>query len=71
MSFNPKFLGRYHVPSRIDARREAFLRGDPGVRLSLDPVEFFSRLGFDTDAVPEAVEQIRRDRDRLIDEARD
>ncbi len=63
------FLSRlYGQPDRVAQRREAFLRGD-GPPLLLDPVSFFGALGMET--APEAVEQLRRDRDRLIDDARD
>jgi hypothetical protein len=65
------FVRRYYRGSeQLAARRDAFLRGEGPAPL-LDPVAFFSALGLDPELVPEAVEQIRRDRDRLIDDARD
>ena len=60
----------YREPDRLAARRDAFLRGE-GPPLVLDPVAFFAACGLDPELVPEAREQIRRDRDRLIDDARD
>ncbi len=60
----------YRGPDRLAARRDAFLRGE-GPAPVLDPVAFVSAMGLDPELVPEAREQIRRDRERLIDAARD
>jgi hypothetical protein len=60
----------YEGPDRVGARRAEFLRGE-GPPLIFDPVEYWAGLGVDPETVPEAREQIRRDRDRLIDAVRD
>lgn len=60
----------YREPDRLAARRDAFLRGE-GPAPMLDPLAFFEACGLDPELVPEAREIIRRDRERLIDLARD
>ncbi len=60
----------YRGPDRVAERRDAFLRGD-GPDTILDPLAFFSVCDLDPEAFPEAREIVRRDRDRLIDDARD
>jgi hypothetical protein len=65
------FLERhYRGPDRLAERRDAFLRGE-GPDTILDPLVYYTALGLDPEAFPEGREIIRRDRDRLIDAARD
>ena len=57
------FLGRYYRgPDRLAERRDAFLRGE-GPDTILDPLAYWSALGLDPEAFPEAREIVRRDRD--------
>ena len=70
MTFDDLAKRYYREPDRVGARRDAFLRGE-GPPPLLDPLAWFEAVGLDPELVPEAREIIRRDRERLIDLARD